>query len=108
MTERATPDLRIVNNEEMQRWEAHTDHQKAVAEYQRSGEAIVFTHTEVPPALEGRGIAGRLVQAALDDARARELAVIPSCHYVAGYIRRHPDYTALVPRNYRHLLREEQ
>jgi hypothetical protein len=34
--------------------------------------------------------------------------VIPSCRYVAGYIRRHPDYKALVPRNYRHLLREEQ
>ena len=108
MANSEAPDLKIVNNEALQRWEAHVDHEKAVADYRRSGDALDFHHTEVPPALEGRGIAGRLVQAALDDARARRLAVIPSCEFVAGYIRRHPDYRALVPPDHRHLLGEAE
>lgn len=108
MTSQEAPDLKIVNNETLQRWEAHVGHYKAVAEYQLSGDTIVFMHTETPPALEGQGIAGRLVQAALDDARARQAAVIPFCRYVAGYIRRHPEYKALVPRQYRHLLSERR
>lgn len=104
-------DLKIVNNEALHRWEAHVGHDKVVAEYQYSGDTedtIVFTHTEAPPALEGRGITSRLVQAALDDARARRLAVVPYCPFVAGYIRRHPAYKTLVPRNYRHLLRGDR
>lgn len=106
MANRVVPELKIVNNEAARRWEAHVDQQMGVAEYRRRGDAIAFLHTEVPPALEGRGIASRLVQAALDDARTRGLAVIPYCPYVAGYIRRHPAYTTLVPPDYRDLLAE--
>jgi predicted GNAT family acetyltransferase len=54
-------------------------------------------HTEVPEALEGHGIAGKMAQFALEDAHARHLAVIPRCPFVAGYIRRHPAYADLVP-----------
>lgn len=53
-------------------------------------------HTEVPEALEGRGIAGRIVRFALDDVRARGLKAVPRCPYVAGYISRHPEYQDLV------------
>lgn len=96
----------IVNNEAAQRWEAHVGQHIAVTAYQRSGVAIIFTHTEVPPALEGRGIASQLVQAALDDARTQQLAVIPFCPFVAAYIRRHPDYKVLVPPDYHDLVAE--
>jgi len=50
----------------------------------------------VPPALEGRGIAGKLARAALDYARERKLSVIPRCPFVAAYIRKHPEYQSLV------------
>ena len=69
----------------------------AFAAYVRRPGAIVFTHTEVPPALEGRGVGSRLARDALDDARRRGLAVIPRCPFVAAYIRRHPEYRDLVP-----------
>ena len=92
--------LKIENNEAAQRWEAHVDQQIAVAEYRHRGNAMFFIHTEVPPALAGHGIASQLVRAALEDARTRHLAVIPFCPFVAGYIRRHPDYKAIVHPDY--------
>jgi uncharacterized protein len=94
----------IENNEAAQRWEAHVDQQRAIVAYQYSGETIIFTHTEVPPQLEGQGIASRLVQAALDDIRDRHHTVIPLCPFVAEYIRRHPDYKPLVRRDFLHLV----
>jgi predicted GNAT family acetyltransferase len=61
------------------------------------GDRIVFIHTVVPEALEGHGIAGKMAHFALEDARARHLAVILLCPFVAGYIRRHLEYADLVP-----------
>lgn len=46
----------------------------AFAEYELAGDRIVFPHTVVPPALEGRGVGTRLVKAGLADARTRESA----------------------------------
>ena len=57
--------------------------------YRRSGDVLVLHHTEVPPALQGQGLAGELVQGALDWARAEGLRVRPTCSYVAAYMRRH-------------------
>ena len=48
-------------------------------------------HTEVPPPLEGRGIAGALVDAAFAYARAHQLKVLPACSYVRGYVVHHPE-----------------
>jgi predicted GNAT family acetyltransferase len=90
-------DVTVANNETAQRYEARVDGQLAVIIYQQLGDRIVFMHTEVPEALEGHGIAGKMAQFALEDARARHLAVIPQCPFVAGYIRRHPEYADLVP-----------
>ena len=90
-------DVIVANDETAQRYEARVEGQLAVITYQRLGDRIVFLHTEVPEALEGHGIAGKMAQFALDDARALHLAVIPRCAFVAGYIRRHPEYADLVP-----------
>jgi predicted GNAT family acetyltransferase len=57
---------------------------------------VVFTHTEVDPAHEGQGIAGALVEAALDSVRASGRAVVALCPYVKAWIRRHPDYADLL------------
>nr|WP_246422557.1 GNAT family N-acetyltransferase [Nocardiopsis mwathae] len=68
------------------------------ADYIVTDEMVVFTHTEVDPVHEGRGVGGSLVRGALDDVRARGLAVLPLCPFVKGWIRRHPDYADLVYR----------
>lgn len=68
----------------------------AFAAYRRSPGTVTFTHTEVPEALEGRGIGAQLVRGALDDARARGEKVVPLCPFVAAYITRHPEYQDLL------------
>lgn len=78
------------------RYELVEDGQTAFAEYVRDGDTIIFTHTIVPPAIEGRGIGGRLVKTALADARARGLKVDARCSFVAAYIDRHPEYRDLL------------
>lgn len=93
-------DIEIVHNAAAQRYEAHIDRYLAVAEYERNGNTITFTHTEVPPALRGRGIASKLVHTALEDARAEQLMVIPLCWFVTTYIRRHEEYAALLHPSY--------
>lgn len=97
----------VRDNEAEERYEAFINGYLAKIDYARQGGTIILIHTEVPSALEGQGIAGKLARAALDDARARHLAVVPFCPYVASYIRRHPEYKELVPQKYwEHLVRE--
>ena len=93
--------LSVRDNTAAQQYEVHVDGQVAFLEYERGDGVIELIHTEVPPALEGRGIAGMLARTALEDARSAWLEVIPSCSYVAAYIRRHPEYLPLVAEPYR-------
>jgi predicted GNAT family acetyltransferase len=101
-------DVTVADNEEASRYEAHLGDQVAFITYQRREYSITFIHTEVPKALEGHGIAGKMARFALDDARAGGLAVIPRCPFVADYIRRHPEYLNLVPPDDRARLRAYQ
>lgn len=64
--------------------------------YRRQGGRLIIDHTGVPQAIAGRGVAGGLVRAALDYARAEGLRVVPQCSYSAEYIQRHPEYADLV------------
>jgi uncharacterized protein len=88
--------LVVENDEKAQQFRLLVEGQVAVIEYSRSEGTITFTHTEVPSALEGKGIAGKMAKAALEYARDHDLAVAPRCQFVASYIRRHPEFEALV------------
>ena len=81
----------IEHHPEAQRFEITVDGLRSVAEYRLADGGMHMTHTGVPPALQGRGIAARLVQAALDHARAQGLKVNPLCSYVRVYMQRHPE-----------------
>lgn len=63
----------------------------------RKGEngTIIIDHTGVPPAFEGRGIAAKLVQFAIDDARKQKFKITPVCSYVVAQFRRHPEWADL-------------
>jgi len=63
----------------------------AVCVYHRRGDVLHLTHTEVPPAAQGRGVAAALVRETLAWARREGLRVRPLCSYVAAYMRRHPE-----------------
>ncbi len=86
----------VQNNEAEQQFEVRVDGLLAVLVYERYDDRIVFLHTEVPATLEGRGIGSVLARSALEDARARQLWVVPRCPFVRSYIERHPEYRTLV------------
>jgi len=86
----------ITNNESSSRFETQINGHTAILTYRRLGKSIVLDHTEVPPALEGRGIASKLAGAALEFARAQHLEVVPLCPYISTYLKKHPEYQNLV------------
>ncbi|MBN8503501.1 MAG: N-acetyltransferase [Burkholderiales bacterium] len=78
------------------RFELCIDGQACELDYRRVGDRVVFTHTGVPPALQGRGLAAELVMSGLQWARQEQLKVVPACSYVARYIDRHPQWQDLL------------
>ncbi len=91
-----TESFEVIDNPEASQFEVTVDGNLAVAQYRLRDHVITLTHIEVPPALSGRGVASVLSRAALDQARARGLRVVPHCPFVARYIERHPEYSDLV------------
>jgi predicted GNAT family acetyltransferase len=91
-------ELVVEDNRDESRYEAWLgDRLVGIAEYEHPDEAgpITFTHTEVLPGAEGKGVGRGLARAALDDVRARGLKLIPECEFIAGFIKRNPDYRDL-------------
>ena len=86
----------VRDNKAEHEFELVVDGHRALAAYQLEGDTIVFTHTIVPKAIEGRGVASRLIRGALDQVRDRGLKVVPQCPFVAAYIKRHPDVQDLL------------
>ncbi len=78
------------------RFSTQLDDHEAELVYRHQDGRMVIDHTGVPEAIGGRGVAGALVRAALEYARAESLRVVPSCSYAATYIQRHPEYADLV------------
>ncbi|MCK9684356.1 GNAT family N-acetyltransferase [Scleromatobacter humisilvae] len=90
--------IAVTHNESRQRFEATVDGQLCVCDYQLRGKVMWMTHTGVPPAVGGRGIAAELVRVALEWAEQRGFSVEPSCSYVEVYMRRHPQTQKLLAR----------
>ncbi|HZU75169.1 MAG TPA: GNAT family N-acetyltransferase [Dehalococcoidia bacterium] len=88
--------ITVRKNEAAHRFEAQQDGRLAILTYQQRDGRITLIHTEVPTELEGHGIGAALARAALEDARAEGLRVVPLCPFVRGYIERHPEYETLV------------
>ncbi|MBN8486564.1 MAG: N-acetyltransferase [Burkholderiales bacterium] len=84
-------ELAISHLPDLGRFEAVVDGLRCEADYHLQDGVMVMTHTGVPRALEGRGIAAQLVAAALAHARQQGWRVQPLCSYVAVYMRRHPE-----------------
>ena len=103
MTDASTYSVR--DNREKHRFEIDLgDGSSAIAEYRLRAGKIMFVHTEVPSAHEGRGIGSLLVRTALASARERGLKVIPICPFFVAYIKKHAEEQDLLDPAYRKIL----
>ena len=86
---------------DQRRFVIHDEHGTGELRFNIIGSQIILEHTEVAPALRGRGVAGALAKAALEYARDNELTVIPVCPFVIAYLGRHPEYQTLLHQSQR-------
>jgi len=86
----------VVDNPAASRLELHLDGSMAELIYAQQGDRLVLIHTEVPEALEGRGIGGTLVTAAVGRAERDEAIVVPRCPFARRWLERHPDVASRV------------
>ncbi len=91
-SEQIAPD--VTNNAGARRFEIVMGDQTAFLDYLVSNGRLYLVHTEVPPALEGRGLGGKLARFGLEYATREHLRVVAQCPFVRRYIERHPEDAA--------------
>ena len=85
-------DFEVVDNAAEQRFEIRVDGERAgAAYYSLHPGRIVFTHTEVRPEYEGKGVGSKLAGGALTLAKDRGLQVVAQCPFIAAYLKKHPE-----------------
>jgi predicted GNAT family acetyltransferase len=82
----------VRDNTERHRFELDADGHVAFSDYTRANGVLTILHTEVPKALEGRGVGSALIRGVLDAARAEGLKVRTKCEFAKAYVDRHPEY----------------
>jgi predicted GNAT family acetyltransferase len=96
------PQIEISDATERNRFIATLDGEQAgFIVYRLRPGLLALIHTEVDERFEGHGIGGRLARFALEQARAKGLEVLPFCPFVNEWMKRHPEYSDLVPPAYR-------
>ncbi len=94
-TSKDSSDTSVTHDAGRRRFVTTREGHEARVDYRLGDGEMTITHTLVPEAIGGRGIAGELVRAAMDHARAQGLKVVPQCSYAADWLDRHPEYAQL-------------
>ncbi len=96
-----TDGIEIADAPAMERFEARDEAGELAGyvTYQVTGNVIVYTHTEVRKAFQGRGVGSLLARAVMDDAKAKGRTVIPMCPYLAKWLDKHAEYEDIVARS---------
>lgn len=87
----------VIQDAERHRFQADFPEGRGILIYRDAGPGVInLWHTEVDPALRGRGVANALARAAFDYARKNSLRVIPTCPFVQEWLKRHPEELDIV------------
>jgi len=90
-------DYKLIDNVDSSQYEFHVGEYIPKIEYIKTNNGEIYlTHTEVPVALEGQGVGTGLVEKVLADIDNKGLRLIPLCPFVAGYIKKNPDWRRIV------------
>jgi predicted GNAT family acetyltransferase len=79
------------DNETLHRFELVEQGLTAFANYRRVDGHVTIPHVEAPLALRGKGTASRLMQAIVDEARAKKFKMLPTCPYARVWFQRHAE-----------------
>jgi len=89
-------DINIENNASAKRFETIVAGYQVFIDYELEDKIMTLVHTKVPSELEGQGLGGSLVKAALDYAKNHDLQVVPQCPFVRSYVDRHQEYKTIL------------
>lgn len=92
--------ISVVDLPDRERFEARNESGAVVGfmTYQVTGKIVAYTHAEVLPEFEGKGVGSLIARAVMDDARARGRTVVPVCPFLAKWLDRHHEYDDIVAR----------
>jgi hypothetical protein len=94
-------DIPLVQNQDKRRFEMEVENHIAFIEYIINKDNIMYlTHTEVPKALEGKGVGGSMVEKALNFVKDNGYTLAPLCPFVAAYLKRHPEWQSILAKGY--------
>ncbi len=85
----------VIHDAVRHRFTVTLEGQDCVLEYRLAGGVMTVTHTGVPDAVGGRGVADAMTRSAMDHARAQGWKVVPACSYAIAWMKRHPEYADL-------------
>ncbi|TAM94866.1 MAG: N-acetyltransferase [Chitinophagaceae bacterium] len=88
--------LELTKNEAAQRFEMNVGNAEAFIVYRQSGNKITLIHTEVAPALEGKGAATAIIEKTLAYIAENNFKLIPLCPLVVSYLKRHSEWKRIV------------
>lgn len=88
--------LPLTDNEGQSRFELVFEKRLAFIEYELKDDTIALLHTEVDPALEGRGAGTAIIEKVLEEIEGRSLKLIPLCPFVVAYLKRHPEWERIL------------
>ncbi|MGV3705263.1 MAG: GNAT family N-acetyltransferase [Arcticibacter sp.] len=86
----------FADNKDLSHFELKIEGERPFIEYSKEGNLVYLNHTEVPEALEGKGIAGALVEKTFKYLEENNLQVVPLCSYIRVFLKRHPEWERLV------------
>jgi len=89
-------DLPLTNNTADHCFEMTVERQRAFINYTQIGDTYLLVHTEVPEALQGRGIAAALVEKTFNYLEVNCLKMRPYCAYIQSYLKNHPEWKRLI------------
>jgi predicted GNAT family acetyltransferase len=92
--------ISVTDVPERERFEARDDAGEVAGfmTYQVTGGIVAYTHTEVLPAFEGRGVGSQIARAVMEDAKARGRSVVPLCPFLSKWLEKHHDFDDIVVR----------
>ncbi|QAR31255.1 N-acetyltransferase [Ornithobacterium rhinotracheale] len=93
--------LALIKNDDAHRFELHIEGAQAFIDFEENPTQIALVHTEVEPALEGKGAATAVIEKTLQYIEASQKTLLPYCPLVFAYIKKHPEWLRIVDEHFK-------